>query len=445
MSLTQKISAEIDRLRGPIMDFAQDLVQIPSLPGEEQTAQRFFAAKLRMLGCDVQVLESSYAELEHHPAFSDDGISFEERLNVVGVWTGDSSRAKQSGELPGRSLILNGHMDVVPIGDEALWKHPPWGGFIEDGKLHGRGACDMKAGLAAAVFAVEALRNLGFEPRGRVVLESVIGEESGGVGTLTTLVRGIHADAAILMEPTRLRSCPVHAGALSFRLRLQGRAIHASMKRFGVSAVDKFQAVFAAIGDLDRNRHLHYDNALFEFEDNVAPISIGTVAAGDWLSTVPETLIAEGRFGVFPGESIAGAKAALADCLARVASTDPWLRQHPPGLEWIEGQFEPGQTALSEPIVTALAAAHIEVNGAPPVVQGVPYGSDLRLFTQHGTEHGKLPAVLYGPGDVAFAHTVEEHVELEEVFTCAKVLALLIVNWVRGDWTRGDQAAEGSS
>jgi acetylornithine deacetylase len=439
MSRSQEVCLEIDRLRGPMTAFAQHLVQIPSLPGEEQAAQRFLAAKLTSLGLEAQVLQSSFAELEQHPAFSDDGISFDERLNIVATWPASDptypSAEHQTGESPGRSLILNGHMDVVPIGDPALWKHPPWSGVIEDGKLYGRGACDMKAGLAAAIFAVEALRSLRFAPCGKVVIESVIGEESGGVGTLTTLTRGIHADAAILMEPTRLHSCPVHAGALSFRLRLQGRAIHASMKRFGVSAVDKFHAVFAAIEALDCDRHLHYDNRVFEFpsfefKDNIAPISIGTVTAGDWLSTVPETLIAEGRFGVFPGESIAHAKGALAECIAQIAATDPWLRQHPPSLDWIEGQFEPGRTSLEEPIVEALAGAHSQVNGAPPLVHGVPYGSDLRLFT----EHGKIPAVLYGPGDVVYAHTVEEYVELEEVFRCAKVLALLIMDWCGGEF-----------
>ena len=253
----------------------------------------------------------------------------------------------------------------------------------------------------------------------------MIGEESGGVGTLTTLVRGVRADAAIIMEPTRLRSCPVHAGALSFRIVVTGRAIHASMKLFGVSAIEKFNQIFAAIETLDRTRHLEHQNQLFEFPDNIAPISVGTVAAGDWVSTVPEILTAQGRFGVFPGEAIASARAALTAMLAAVTAADPWLREHPPALDWIEGQFEPGQTALGEPILAALSEAHATVTGARPVVQGVPYGSDLRLFT----EHGHIPAVLYGPGDVAFAHTVEEHVRLEEVFTCAKTLALLIRSW----------------
>ena len=139
--------------------------------------------------------------------------------------------------------------------------------------------------------------------------------------------------------------------------------------------------------------------------------------------------MAKGRFGVFPGEPVAAARAALAATLAAVAEADPWLREHPPKLEWIEGQFEPGQTALSEPIVEALGRAHMAVMGAPPAVQGVPYGSDLRLFTAHGG----MPAVLYGPGDVARAHTVAEYVELEEVVACARTLALLIPGWCGGN------------
>ncbi|MDP9160596.1 MAG: ArgE/DapE family deacylase [Acidobacteriota bacterium] len=429
MNVYPKISAEIERLRTPMSEFLQRLVQLPSLPGQEQPAQHFLAAKLRALDCKVEILKSDFSALEHHPAFSDDGVSFDERLNVVGVWTG-SKPSQIAAKTPAkrRSLILNGHMDVVPVGDPKLWKFPPWSGTVENGKLHGRGSCDMKAGLTSAIFAVEALRNLHFEPLAPVLVESVIGEESGGVGTLTTLINGVRADAAIIMEPTRLRSCPVHAGALSFRIKITGRAIHASMKRFGVSAVEKFQQIFAAIQTLDRDRHLRYENQIFEFNDNIAPISIGTVAAGDWLSTVPETLVAEGRFGVFPGEKISDARTALSVCLDRITATDAWLKHHPPTLEWIEGQFEPGQTSFSEPIVEALSNSHAEVMGSRPQIQGVPYGSDLRLFT----EHGKLPAVLYGPGDVVFAHTVEEHVELEEVFVCAKVLALLVAEWCGG-------------
>ncbi len=416
MNVHEDLSAEIACLRPAMTEFLQRLVQIPSLPGREQEAQYFIAEKLRTLGGKVEIVRSQLAELQHHPAFCDDGIPFDERLNVIGHWQGSGG---------GRSLILNGHIDVVPVGRLELWKFAPWSGAIENGWLHGRGACDMKAGLTAAIFAIQALRNLGIQLAGDVVFESVIGEETGGVGTLTTLVRGWRADAAIITEPTRLRSCPLHAGALSFRIGITGRAIHASMKRFGVSAVEKFNQLFQALEELDRTRHLQYRNTIFEFADNIAPLSVGTVVAGDWLSTVPETVVAEGRLGVFPRETTASARAALAATLRNVAAADPWLREHPPTLEWIEGQFEPGETSLDEPIVGALSAAHATAVGAAPRIQGVPYGSDLRLFT----EHGKVPAILYGPGDVALAHTVEERVELEEVFACARTLAILMINW----------------
>ncbi len=423
MDRQQEVFARVESLRPAMIEFLQSLVRFHSLPGEEQQAQHFIAGKLQSIGCSVDILRSDFAELAAHPAFCDDGVSFENRLSVVGAWPGSGS---------GRSLILNGHMDVVPTGDAALWKFPPWDAVVEDGKLHGRGACDMKAGLTTAIFAMQALREAGFQPAGNILFESVIGEESGGVGTLTTLVRGYRADAAIIMEPTRLRACPVHSGALCFRLKVSGRAIHASMKRFGVSAVDKFYALFSAIEALDISRHAGYANPLFEFKHNIAPISIGKVASGDWPSTVPDELIADGRFGVFPGESVADARAALAACIDRVVAADPWLREHRPTLTWVEGQFEPGETAADEPIVAALGAAHARLLGARPIVQGVPYGSDLRLFTIHGG----IPAVLYGPGDVAFAHTVEEHVELEEVFACTKILASLIVDWCGGDFSQ---------
>jgi acetylornithine deacetylase len=208
---------------------------------------------------------------------------------------------------------------------------------------------------------MQALRQLGFRPAGDIRFESVIGEESGGVGTLTTIVRGFSADAAIIMEPTRLRICPVHSGALSFRLRVSGRAIHASMKQFGVSAIEKFQQVFAALEKLDDSRHATYSNSLFGFRNNIAPICLGTITAGDWPSTVPEELVAEGRFGVFPGESISDARGALVRCLDQVIADDEWLTKRPPSPEWFEGQFEPGETDLTEPVIKILSEAHARV------------------------------------------------------------------------------------
>jgi len=421
----QKITAQVDSLHNEMTAFLARLVQFASLPGKEQAAQHFYADKLRALGCEPQILTSKREELESHPAFCDDLVPFNDRLNVVGRWSATANNKNKA-----RSLILNGHMDVVPTGHESLWSASPWSGAVKDGKLYGRGSCDMKAGLTANVFAVQALQNLGFRPAGDVLLESVIGEESGGVGTLTTIVKGFKADAAIITEPTRLHACPVQSGALTFRLKVAGRAIHACMKPHGVSAIEKFYPLLQAVQELERRRHVEYKNALYPDPNNIAPVNFGTIRGGDWPSTVPDEVVIEGRFGVLPGESTVDARRALTTALNRAAAGDAWMKDHPPTLEWFEGQFESGQTPLTDPIVESLQQCHAEVLGKSTVLQGVTYGSDLRLFTNHG----HVPAVLYGPGNIEQAHTVDEWIDLQEVFSAAKVLATIITQWCGGEF-----------
>ncbi|HEY5903109.1 MAG TPA: ArgE/DapE family deacylase, partial [Anaerolineales bacterium] len=384
--------------------------------------QCLIAAKLASLGLEVEIVPSRFDELRHHPAFGDDGFSPTDRINVVGRWRG-------TGSGQGHSLILNGHVDVVPPGDLALWMDSPWSGAIREGRLYGRGSCDMKAGLCAGIFAVDVLQRLGFRPARDVLIESVIGEESGGVGTLTTILKGYTADAVILLEPTRLELSPVQSGALTFRLTVPGRSIHAAMKPYGVSAIEKFALLLNAINELSDERHRRFKHDLYEDPANIAPINIGTVRGGDWHSTVPEEVIAEGRMGVLPGESNEAARQALEGALLRTAQADPWLSQNPPRIEWFEGQFESGQTPLDHPFLQQLRKAHEEITGVGPAVHGVTYGSDMRLFTNHA----KIAATHYGPGDVANAHAANEFVPLDEVVTAAKVVAWMITRWCGGE------------
>jgi acetylornithine deacetylase len=425
-NLVPRITSEVDGLRGDLIAFLQKLVQTPTLPGQEQQAQHLVAGKLRSLGLSVDVVSSDLDDLKHHPAFCDDGVPFRDRLNVIGRWKGSG---KSPASTSARSLILNGHMDVVPTGSESLWSDSPWSGAIRDGQLYGRGSCDMKAGVAANIFAIQALQSLGYDPAGDVLVESVIGEESGGVGTLTTIVKGFKADAAIITEPTRLHLCPVQSGALTFRIKVAGRAIHACMKPYGVSAIEKFYVLLRAVQQLEQRRHVEYKNPLYEDPNNIAPVNFGTLHSGEWPSTVPDELVVEGRFGVLPGESTDTARQALARALAAATERDSWLADHPPILEWFEGQFESGETSQESPIVRAIAEGHAQIFGKSPVVQGVTYGSDLRLFTNHGG----IPAVLYGPGSIFDAHTVNEHVALEEVVAATKVLACIVSSWCGGE------------
>jgi acetylornithine deacetylase len=197
------------------------------------------------------------------------------------------------------------------------------------------------------------------------------------------------------------------------------------MRREGVSAIEKYFVLHQAILALEWARHAGFKHPLFQKNELIAPISVGKVQAGDWPSTVPESLVAEGRFGVLPGEKIDDARQEFERAIQRAALSDPWLGEHLPRVEWFEGQFEPADTPVDAPIVSALSEAHSEICAASPSVHGVPYGSDLRFFTNHAGMH----AVLYGPGDVALAHTLNENIPIEEVIRAAEVVALTILNW----------------
>lgn len=416
-----KISDAVEAARGELISFLQKMVQTSSLPNHEHEVQNLVVQKLLSMGLEVEIVPSNFDDLKDHPAFGDDGFSPTDRVNVVGRWAGT-----QAGD--GKSLILNGHVDVVPPGDLSLWADSPWSGVVRDGKLYGRGSCDMKAGLCAGIFAVDVLQRLGYQPARDILIESVIGEESGGIGTLTTIVKGYTADAVILLEPTRLELSPVQSGALTFRLTVFGRSIHAAMKAYGVSAIEKFALLLNAINKLDVERHQNFKHPLFDDPNNVAPISIGTVRGGEWHSTVPEEVVAEGRMGVFPGESNESARQALEDVIQLTAASDPWLRQNPPRVDWFEGQFESGETPLDHPLIQNLKEAHQHVTGSAPTMRAVTYGSDMRLFTNHA----RVAATHYGPGDVGMAHAANEFVPLDEVVTVTKVIANLITQWCGG-------------
>lgn len=274
--------------RDEILETLAALVAVPSCDGRESDAQRTMAGLMRDAGLEVDLWQIDLATLRRHPAYSAE-IDRGEALGVVGSLGG-------SGE-GGRDLLLNGHIDVVGAGDPGRWRHDPWRLTVEDGRAYGRGAVDMKGGLACAVAAAAALRRAKVRLRGRLLVESVAGEEDGGLGTLAAIVRGYRADGAVVVEPTRLAVVPVQAGALTFRLRVPGHAAHAAMRWEGVSAVEKFAPLVAALRTLEATRTAEVragrHGALFARYPVPCPISIGRVCAGEWSSTVPEELVAE--------------------------------------------------------------------------------------------------------------------------------------------------------
>jgi len=415
----RQITSALEASQEDLINFIQTLVQCPSLANDEGPVQDIIQDKLKSLGLDTEKIIVKFDKLKDHPAFCDDGFSPDSRVNIVGQWHNDGD---------GKSLILNGHVDVVPPGPENLWNKSPWSGYIKNGRIYGRGSCDMKAGLSAGIFAVQILQSIGFKPHGNIIIQSVVGEESGGCGTLTNIIKGYSANAAVLLEPTSLKVCPIQSGALTFRLTVPGRATHAATRWDGVSAIEKFNLIQQSILKFEKERHDSFNAPYFESKDRVAPINIGTIKGGEWHSTVPESVVVEGRFGVFPSETTSNARDAFEDHISKISNNDPWLKEHPPVIEWFEGQFESGQTDLDDPIIQTLIDAIVRSTGDAPIIEGVTYGSDLRLFTNHA----HIPAVLFGPGDLRLAHAANEYVEIDEVLKTIKIIANMIVDWCGG-------------
>ncbi len=411
--------SDVEVSRERIVADLASLVAIPSIGGSkaEVDIQRGLAETWRVEGWQVEEWSIDLAHLTRRPDFPGMEVERGEAHGVLMTWPGTGG---------GRRLLLNGHTDVVPPGDIAAWTTEPFEPrlVLRDGRerLVGRGACDMKAGLVAAWEAMRALRDAGVTLAGDVMLAPVSGEEDGGLGTYALLHHGVHADACVIPEPTDLAIIPANGGALTFRLRIHGRATHASRRTEGVSAVEKFIPILEALRALETNRNADVDPLMARWPI-AYPLSIGTVHAGDWASTVPDLLLAEGRLGVAIGEDVDEARASLERAVAEACDDDTWLRDNPVSVEWWGGQFASGRTDPDASIATAVREAHTALTGQPPDVYGGPYGSDLRLLVGLGG----IPTVQYGPGDSAAAHAPDEWVDIDDVVTCARVLADVIV------------------
>ena len=329
------------------------------------------------------------------------------------------------GQGTGRSILLNAHTDTVDPGDPTAWKGDPLSGNLEGDLLYGRGSCDMKGGLVTHLVALDALSDLGLGLRGDVTVAATVGEENGGLGALSTVLRGYRADAAIITEPTRLALVPAQGGSLVFRLKIPGRSAHAAVRDEGVSALEKFVPIFENLRELEQERNGVLSHPLYDGIRNKVPINVGVVRAGNWASTVPESLVAEGRVGLIPGEEVDPFKDLVSERIAAVAERDPWLREHPPELEWFGGQFAPAEVEPDAPICEAVKRAHERVTGEEPPVEGVPYGADMRLFIHFGG----MPCVMYGAGDVNVAHAPDEHISITELLTATSTVACLLAGW----------------
>lgn len=420
-----------------LLETLAGLVAIPSWEGRERPAQEYVAAVMAGLGMDLDVWEIDEAELRRHPDYATE-IEREDPLGVVGCvgWGGS-----------GPTLVLNGHVDVVPPGDPDRWHTPPFEMVLKDGRVHGRGVLDMKGPLVAGLAGVKAVMDVmglagdrgvgrgvptgaGPEPgaalpAGSLRFHSVIGEEDGGLGTLASVLRGHVGDGAVVLEPTRLAVATAQAGALNFRLTVPGRAAHGALRHEGVSALENFMCVYEDLMDFERERNAGVDEPRLAAFAVPYPICVGTVQGGEWASSVPEAVRAEGRFGVGVGEDVAAARRSFEARIAECCARDPFLRENPARVEWWGGQFAPCETPDDAAIVGAVRGVVRDLGLGGGDVVGVPYGSDLR----HLVNAGATPGVLFGPGNVAGAHRPNESVAVSELVDGARAVALTVLRF----------------
>ncbi|MDM5316353.1 peptidase [Fictibacillus sp. b24] len=418
MLVKEKLSNWLMKEQDNAVRFLQKTVQEASTTGNETGVQHLIAQKLKDIGLEVDMWYPDGEELANHPNFCASRTDFSTSPNVVGIWRGTGN---------GRSLVLNGHIDVVPEGDLTQWDEHPYSGKVIDGKLYGRGSTDMKGGNLSLLLAIQALKETGAQLKGDLFFHSVIEEESGGAGTLAAVLRGYKADAAIIPEPTNMKIFPAQQGSMWFRLTIKGKAAHGGTRYEGVSAIEKAGVVLSAIKDLESIRNKRITDSLYKDIPIPVPINIGKITGGNWPSSVPDSVELEGRIGVAPNETLEEVKAELESYLSNLS--DSWLKDHPISIEWFGAQWLPGLIETDHTLMNTLCKNFEGVTGNAPIIEASPWGTDGGLLSHVGD----TPSIVFGPGVTAVAHYPNEYIEIAKIMEAAEIIALTIYDWCGGE------------
>ncbi|HVB09137.1 MAG TPA: acetylornithine deacetylase [Bacillota bacterium] len=401
-----------------LVDLAAQLIAFPTVspPGRNTAAaQAFVAEHLGALGARVQ-------SFDVYPGDPD----------VVGTLSGSDPTRHPS-------LILNGHIDVAEVGEPAAWAWPPFQPRVADGRLFGRGASDMKGGLAAGLFALQALRACGVDLGGDLIFESVIGEEQGEAGTADCCARGYRADFAVCLDSSGLR-LQGQGGVITGWIEIQSpatlhdgmraRTIHAGGGVFGASAIEKMAKVIAGLQDLER--HWAVTRTYPGFAPGTTTINPAVIEGGRHPAFIADRCALWITVHFYPDQTAAQAAAEVEAHVRAVAAADPWLREHPPAFRWggksmivDRGEvFPPVPLLADHPGVRLLADTHAAVTGTPARLGMSPSVADAGWLADAG-----IPTVIYGPGDLTQAHAPNESVAVADLVTACRVVAHLAADW----------------
>lgn len=400
-----------------IVGFLQQLIRIDSETGREGEIQRFIASATKEMGLEVDSWITDPRELEGRPGYIPvHGMDFTDRPNVVGILKGD----------PGaKSLLLNGHVDTITSEPLEKWEGSPFSGALREGKVYGRGASDMKGGVAAMTMALKVLLDAGLKPRGTVLVEYVVDEETTGYGTLSAIERGYRADAGVCCETSDLCVQPAAIGRLWFTIEITGKSASISNRWEAVDAIQKGIKIVQAIEDLEKMRHQDLHHPLYPDNRGAMPCAVCMFNAGTFPSATPDRAVLRGSMGLLPFEDVQEVKAQFMAQIERVSQADPWLRHHPPAISFKDVGADGAEIPADHPIVQTLKEAFQLALGRAPVVSGRLGGADTRYLIKCG----QTPTVIFGPGVTSQMHAMNEWVPVSNLLEATKTLALAIYDW----------------
>jgi acetylornithine deacetylase len=416
----QKILDKVDASQDHAIKFLQDMVAIPSVTGDEAAIQTFMNEYLNGIGLDVDMWETDWEELKKHPGYRAVSRGYEGRPNIVATLKGTGG---------GRSLLLNGHTDVIPVGNGEGWSDNPWSAKIENGRIYGRGSCDMKSGVASHVLAVQYLKEIGLTPKGDVLINIVIDEEVSGHGTLDTVIRGYKADAGISGETSDLHVQPACIGRIWFEIEIHGKPAGIQQRYLGVSGIALGQKIVQAVQELEDHRVATITHPLYPSAIDSLPCIIGSFQAGNYPSAFPASALLKGSMGTVPGEDHEGVKQSLVKKIAECAAADPWMKDHPPVVRFVGYDAEAAEIPRDHAIVTTVGDIYTELTGKQPIISGRQGAADTRFLNSYG----ETPTVIFGPGSTAIMHANDEYVSIEDYMTSIKVMALSIYDWCNAE------------
>ena len=420
----------IDDHTTEIVGLLQKLIRQPSVNAYfdedpqyqcEQKAQEVLRAFLDEMGMDTHFEYPDAQELKEYegkPGYYADH-RFENRPNLIG---------KMKGNGGGRSLMLSGHIDVVQRGSK--WTHDPFSGELTDGKIYGRGAVDMKGGIAAMTMALKAVRQAGFRLNGDVSIATVVDEEAGGMGTLALMAAGHRADACIITEPTDLQIAPLCRGILWGKIVIEGRAGHIELKqgdwRTGgaVDAIEKGMLYLRAVKNLNQDWAITKEHKYMSLP---CQINVAEFHAGEYPTTFANhcEIVFDAQY--LPREKDdngLGSKVQkeLEDFVAAVAMTDDWLKENPPHIEWLI-DADCGETLDDQPFFQTAVDSARQVHPESEI-EGIGFHTDMGWFCNVG-----IPTMNIGPGNPRLAHHSDEFCPVEDLITCTKMIASIIMDW----------------